>query len=93
MDCPVGDREAMNLTPASYDGLVIDCSRYGKYRIMRAPLADLRSTRIEDREAVLGNARSFASKSWATISRACLPEIRDRERTAPARSVQSREMR
>ena len=75
MDCPYASREAMNLTPASYDGLVIDCSRCGKYRIMRSVLSDLRRTQIEDREAALGHARSFASKSWPTITKACLPEI------------------
>ena len=90
MDCPVCDREAMNLTPASYDGLVIDCSRCGKYRIMRSVLSDLRRTQIEDREAALGHARSFASKSWPTISKACLPEIWDRGRAA---NLQSREVR
>jgi len=93
MDCPVCASKATDFTPPTYDGLVIGCSRCGKYRIMRAALADLRRSRIEDRKAALGHARSFASKSWPTISKACLPEIKDRERTAPARPVQSREMR
>jgi hypothetical protein len=92
MDCPVCAGEAMDLTPPTYDGLVIGCPRCGKYRVMRSALPDLRSAQIEDREAALRHAKSFASKSWPTISRTCLPEVNDRERTARLRSAQCREM-
>ena len=71
MHCPVCVSESTNLTPPTYDGLVIGCPRCGKYRIMRAALADLRSSRIEDRKTALRYARSYASKSWPTITRAC----------------------
>jgi predicted RNA-binding Zn-ribbon protein involved in translation (DUF1610 family) len=43
MHCPVCVSESTNLTPPTYEGLVIGCPRCGKYRIMRAALADLRS--------------------------------------------------
>ena len=89
MDCPVCASEATNLTPPTYDGLVIGCSLCGKYRIMRSALADLRSSRIEDRKAALGHARSFASKSWPTLSRACLLENRHKgEDGKPTRAVE-----
>jgi hypothetical protein len=80
MDCPVCAREALNLTPPTYDGRVIGCPRCGKYRIMRSALFELQGTQIEDREAALRHAKSLASKSWPTITRACLPEIRNRVR-------------
>src|SRR6478735_10932556 len=87
MDCPICVTEAMDLTPPSYDGLVIGCPKCGKYRIMRSVLTDLRHTEIEDRVAALGCAISYSSKSWPTISRACLPEVRAQERTGRQRSA------
>ena len=87
MHCPVCVSESTNLTPPTYDGLVIGCPRCGKYRIMRAALADLRSSRIEDRKTALRYARSYASKSWPTITRACLSRIRDTKLSGLRRSL------
>ena len=73
MDCPICTREVMNFTPPTYEGLVVGCPRCGQYRIMKNVLGHLLKLNIDGRLAALRKAQSFATQSWPTITRACIP--------------------
>jgi hypothetical protein len=73
MDCPICTRVVLNLTPPTYDGLVVGCPRCGQYRIMQSALPELMTLQIEGRLVALRKAKSSASQSWPTITRTSLP--------------------
>ena len=73
MECPICLAEARNLTPRTYQGLIIDCARCGPYRVMKTALATLPELRVEKRLGALMKAKMYGSpKSWPTITIVCL---------------------
>ena len=73
MECPICLAEARNLTPRTYQGLIVGCPRCGAYRVMKAAIGTLPQLKVERRLEALTKAKIYTSpKSWPTISKACL---------------------
>jgi hypothetical protein len=73
MDCPVCLAAGENVTPTDYQGLVVRCLRCGVYRIMKNAVGVLPTLKLEKRLEALKKAKRFASsRTWPTISKACL---------------------
>ena len=73
IECPICRAEARNLTPITYQGLIVGCPRCGAYRIMKGAISSLPQLKVEKRLAALTKAKIFTSpKAWPTISKACL---------------------
>ena len=73
MECPICLAEARNLTPRTYQGLIVGCPRCGVYRVMKAAIGALPKLKVEKRLEALTKAKIYTSpKAWPTISKACL---------------------
>jgi hydrogenase maturation factor HypF (carbamoyltransferase family) len=73
MECPICLAEARNLTPRTYQGLIVGCPRCGVYRVMKAAIGALPRLKVEKRLEALTKAKIYTSpKAWPTISNACL---------------------
>ena len=76
VDCPICRRDALDVTPRGYHGLVVSCPRCGRYRIMREVLGTVRMFDVDKRLAALEKAKRLASAPvWPTISRGCLAVV------------------
>jgi hypothetical protein len=72
MHCPVCAAPAEDLTPGSYDGVVVRCRRCGDYQVTGTVFDKLLRLSIEQRSAALEAAkRRTTSGARPTISSTC----------------------
>jgi hypothetical protein len=60
MDCPFCDELATMQPPKGYDGDVIDCPKFGRIKIARDAVEDLKALNMQERLAALDSAKTKA---------------------------------
>jgi hypothetical protein len=72
MQCPVCAAQAKNLTPSTYDGVVVGCPRCGDYQITSTVFDKLLRLGAEERADALQKAKQHVSLgARPTISTSC----------------------
>jgi hypothetical protein len=72
MQCPVCAAQASNLTPATYDGVVVGCPRCGDYQITGTVFNQLLRLGADERAEALERAKRGVSQgARPTISTTC----------------------
>jgi len=72
MQCPVCIAQAKNLTPSTYDGVVVGCPRCGDYQVTGTVFDKLLRLEAEERAEALQRARQRVSPgARPTINSTC----------------------
>ena len=72
MQCPVCAAQAKNLTPGTYDGVIVGCPRCGDYQITGTVFDKLLRLGAEERVEALQRAKQRATPgARPTISTTC----------------------
>jgi hypothetical protein len=87
MDCPICLREAKNVTPPTYRGVVVECPRCGIYRVTQDAIAALRTLRVDERLMAFRKAKMLLSSRTPTITSGCLGVTLPRKTQSRSRSA------
>ena len=72
MQCPVCARQARNLTPNTFDGVVVGCDQCGEYRIAGAAFYKFTALQPAERVAALAAAKLASQAGWPMINGRCI---------------------
>jgi hypothetical protein len=72
MQCPVCSCQAQNLTPNTFEDVIVGCEKCGGYRISGGAYHELMRLQLERRGAALETARRASRHGWPMIDSSCV---------------------